>query len=178
MQPDDEMQAELKMHRRREGGFTLIELGIAIAIAVILGIVALGVYASVHSRSNTYTASTNLTALASAIRSDYHGNFTGIAIEQLINAGDVPKVMITSDTALHNVWGGDVTITTGSDNYHFTVAYAGVKSEDCAKLIGAAGDTWDTVAVGGTPIDDPTNHADVIAACPTDGDATISWTGH
>lgn len=189
---------------RREGGFTLIELGIAIAIAVILGIVALGVYASVRSRSDVYRASTNLHALAAAIRADYHGDYADLSMEELIAAGDVPKTMIAGGMApnalvrgvggaspsiavvppggggssLHNVWGGDVSIGPAAmDNYHFTITYYGVKAKDCAKFVSGGGPAWDDVEVDNGSVD-PSDHAAVVNACPTSGTTSLSWTGH
>lgn len=157
----------MKTNRRKnkQGGYTLIELGIVIALiaaALIIVIRAAGSVGSSSKASNETAAITQLISNAKALKSGgtYGANTNMVPI--LITANQVPGAINNGGTTLTNQWGGDVTVI--GNGPQLTVTDAGVPADACQAVVTGVGngDTTLTVTVGSSVV--PTTNGTISTA--------------
>lgn len=167
-----------KFSKRQQGGFTLVELAIVIAIIVvaIVGIVAK--IQSVRLTNQVSAESSNLNAIMGKVQSTFAGraNYNGVSTALLVAQSGFPSSMVNG-TTVTNVWGGNVTVAAGAGNTSVDITYAGVPTAACIELVSSASRQYNEVTVGttatkaGAPVADLTT---AQTACSTA--ATVSVT--
>lgn len=164
------------MGLKKQAGFNLIELLLALGIIVILFLGVFVTYNMVRSQTESNSASKQILSIRSGVKNLYAGKSsygTAVINPALIAAGNLPQD-VRADVAtgnLFNQWNGAITVT-GATNV-FTLSYASVPQDACVKV---ASDTvasgWQSVAIGGTVVgNDPVA---IAAACAATN--TITWT--
>jgi prepilin-type N-terminal cleavage/methylation domain-containing protein len=131
----------LNKFKKRQSGFTLVELGIVVAIgAVIIGIGLIVVPSLLAStRANGEVA--ELPAIATKISRAYANqpNFSTLTHANVVGLQVFPDNQV-SGTTVTNRWGGTVTVAsigaTGLVSAHdaFTITSTGVPSDECVQL--------------------------------------------
>lgn len=144
--------------RSKQKGFSLIEMGIVLAIAAI---VLYGIYSWVSRVQNQRVANDeaqNYNMMVSDVRTKFgaQGTFTGISPAALINLGLVPKTMING-AAIRSGWNTPVAVAavnlngTAGDGVQFTYT---VPREQCSDFVTGAAGASARVTVGGTMVKD------------------------
>lgn len=176
---------------RHQAGLTLIELSIALVVAMgVIGI-GLGVYSAVRATSRSLSANGGLLEITAAVRATYpRSQFTGINAGTLINAGNIPETLLNSaHTGLVAPWGGDYTIA--AQNYGsgvqnaFRITVDKVPKDVCVRLVGATQGQFAVVRMGsaaspGATIKDDAaspkvrySETNAVAACATTNQITF-----
>jgi len=165
---------------RREDGWAMMEVMIAIFIALImLG----GVFAYVTMAmqgSKISTAQTNLSTIRMNVRKLYTGqpNFSGLDTSTANGAGVFPEGM-TSGSGPKNAWNGDVSVSAASDPTQFEIVYNNVPEEPCVELAKFGYGSWESVSVGGSSISQTGGGSvsDAVSACASGGNS-ITYTSN
>lgn len=132
---------------RAVGGFTLIELMIAVAIAAILAAVALPSYQSYVQRSRVPTALDNLSAVQTRMEQRYQdtGNYGTAGVCGVTMPTGVAGFTITCSLQLSGQ--GFTATATGSGpmaGYAFTINHQGVRATTAHPNGGALAGCWST----------------------------------
>lgn len=129
-----------KQLKKRQKGFTLVELGIVVAIgAVIIGI-GLIVVPSLLASTRANAEISELPTVATKIQRAYANqpNYSGMTHAAVVNLKVFPDNQV-SGTTVTNRWGGGVTVAvnaTGivSANDSFTITSTGIPEDECVQL--------------------------------------------
>lgn len=150
---------ELTIYRRRKNkGFTAIELLFA------LGIIALATIAIVYAmrgntdKSNAQQMLTDVTTIVNNVRNIYNGSSTGytdLDTEKAIGLGVFPtdlRVNKTANTVGNQFVSGTVAITAADDS-SFTVEYTKVPTAVCSQIVSQlANEPMSSITIGGTEV--------------------------
>ena len=153
------MQHANVQNMKRQGGFSLAEVVMVLAvIGTILG-VAIGSFGTASSGTRSYSAAQNLTNLQAGIRKLYPApNFTGLNAATIVQAGKAPDSMVGAGNTLVGQWGGTVTLApadyNGGTSNAFTVTYPGIPQEECNDLIATVAPNFVTVVIGTSTVKD------------------------
>lgn len=168
-----------KLQRHLQRGFTLIELGIAIAIAAVVVGVSIVVVPQLLADSKVSSEITNLGGIAARIQKAYardNSYPTTPTMRALVDFDIFPANMVTgrgAEAAAVNQWGGAVGIGSGGSATQMRFSFAGVPSYECRNLLPQVQQMFDYISVAGTAVKDlPTTAytpADVGTKC---GNAT------
>ena len=173
------MNKRISYSKKQQTGFTLIELGIAIAliaIAVIIVIRTAGSVGSSSKASNETAAMTQLISNSKAFKSGgtYGANTNMVPI--LIQANQVPGAVNNGGGTLTNQWGGAVTVVGNAAT--LTVTDASVPKDACQTVVTGVGngDTTITVKVGSTVVPETNGTITTGSAATACGTATNTLT--
>ena len=162
---------------KKQAGFNLIELLLALGIIVILFLGVFVTYNMVRSQTESNSASKQVLSIRSGVKNLYAGKASyGVAVinPALITAGNLPQdVRVDVPTnGLFNQWNGAITVT-GATNV-FTLTYAAVPQDACVKVTSdTVASGWQSVTVNGTVV---TNDPVAIAAACNAAANAIVWT--
>ena len=162
---------------KKQAGFNLIELLLALGIIVILFLGVFVTYNMVRSQTESNAASKQILAIRSGVKTLYAGKSTyGTASinQALITGASLPQDVRTgAGGTLFNQWNGSIDVT-GATNT-FTIKYQAVPQDACVKVVSdTVASGWQSVAVGATVVaNDPVAIATACATAPT---STIVWT--
>lgn len=143
---------------RAQGGFSLIELLLVLAIVAALAVAAFIVYPRVQAGRNATYESQVLSAAQAGVKALFTtNNYTNLTEEVATNAEIFPKNMNIDDGDIQNQWNGDVLVgpatsagaagpATGVQRY-FGFVYPDVPTDVCIRLAGAAVQNFGTVRV-------------------------------
>jgi len=175
-----------KFHsRKKQAGLTLIEIMIALAIALVIAAVTIGLAANTRKDSRTNEVQTQVLQLGSQLQTIGRGNkYTGVTTKVLVDSGKVPKEWVTGTAAvpvINHAHGGTVavaasSVNSGTDNAA-TMTVTNVEQSACTSIltnvqghfaaIGKAA-VGDVKAYGAVPL----TPAQVVTACtPASGDS-------
>lgn len=174
-------------------GFTLIEVLLVVGFIALASIGVYVVYNKVQTGNAANTEARNVDALRAGVKNIYGGStsYNGLTNTVALNARIVPDNMRTSGstTAITNSFGGTVTLGTvtfgtgAAANNAFTIQYAGVPIDVCAKLVTTAGAGFNRVQVNGTEVKstitatgNELNVATTASSCNQDAGNTLIFT--
>lgn len=178
---------------RNQGGFSLIELLLVLAIIAALAVAAFIVYPRVQAGRNATYESQILSSAQAGVKALFTtNNFRNINKAAAYNAEIFPKNMNISATDIQNQWTGAVDVTpstaAGADDSagtgparYFRIVYPTVPTDVCIRLASAAVQNFGTVTVQGVVVQDsysatqvPLNEAAIATNCKqTDGNADL-----
>lgn len=129
----------MKINKKNNGGFSLIELLLVIGFIAGALVLAFITYPKIQATSRANTTSQQLTVISAGIKNLYATakNFQSLNLDVLNNAKLLPEDMATIGspiTSLSNVWGGDLTISPANGNRHYIVALTSVPQAECVKI--------------------------------------------
>jgi len=191
-------------------GFSLLELMLVLAAIVFLGALAIQQYNKYRVNQTATEEAQNLASAAAATKALYtRGDYSTLSPDVASKAKFFPDNMVVGGTTINNQWNGAVvlgpitntvavggtvpaTVTAGASsnpvagnqNRFFGISYAGVPSDVCVKLAGAAGPTFDKIGIGGTLVKNTVpgaatqvllNEATVATACATAATANMTF---
>lgn len=142
--------------KRKQGGFSLIELAIVIAIAAIIIMLVFSRLSRVQNARIASDEASNYSMMMTDIRTKYgsQGDFAGITAQSVINNGLAPRSMVNG-TALRSGWNTPVTIApislTGTANDGVQLTY-NVPREQCSDFVVGAAGASARVTVGSTVV--------------------------
>jgi prepilin-type N-terminal cleavage/methylation domain-containing protein len=154
---------------KRQAGFTLIEALVVMMVGVVVLAGAAAGIGKLFRSSEISAEASNITQMAASLRSMKNGSagYTGLTNAVAVSYRAIPANMAqAADGTITNSWGGGVTITAGSSNQSFSIAYANVPAEACQQLalrLRAAG--WTSMSIGTAAINGASTLAEIQAAC-------------
>lgn len=170
--------------RRRQGGFTLIELAIVIALAaLIMFIVFARLTKTQNSRISSDEAS-QLTQIMTDARTKFasQGDFTGVTSKVLIDNGLIPSRMVSGSTVVTG-WGTTVVAApinlNGTANDALQLTYP-VPKANCPDFVTSAAGSVAKVTVGTTVVKNVPTGANTIdmtalgTACDASGTGNVN----
>ncbi|MCL7713221.1 type 4 pilus major pilin [Stenotrophomonas mori] len=176
---------------RSQGGFSLIELLLVLAIIAALAVAAFIVYPRVQAgRNASYEAQVLSSAQAGVKALFTTNNYAKLSKAAAFNAEIFPANMNLSETSIKNQWDGEVevgpstakgaaaTATGNTPVRYFRFVYRNVPADVCIRLAGAAVQNFGTVLIdkanGGageivqdlySPANVPLNEAEIAKNC-------------
>lgn len=169
---------------RSQGGFSLIELLLVLAIVAALAVAAFIVYPRVQAgRNATYEAQVLSAAQAGVKALFTTNNYAKLSTATAVNAAIFPANMNVSATAIENQWAGDVVVghadpstgaitqggpSTATIQRYFGFSYEDVPTDVCIRLAGSAAQNFGAVYVGGETLVKAQN---LYGDAPTGADA-------
>ena len=150
---------------RAQGGFSLIELLLVLAIVAALAVAAFIVYPRVQAGRNATYESQVLSSAQAGVKALFTtNNYANLTNDVATDAEIFPANMNVGDGDIQNQWNGAVEIepsnSDGSDfsgtgpARYFRIVYPDVPTDVCIRLAGAAVQNFGTVLVGTTPVQD------------------------
>lgn len=130
--------------KRRQSGFTMVELGVVVAIAAVILVIALTVVPRVLANNRANAEMQELPSVISNIQKDYSNapTYNGATLDSVIRLDAFPPERVTVPAAgaatATNRWGGAVTMSVGtisSANDIARVVYAAVPERECKSVI-------------------------------------------
>jgi type II secretory pathway pseudopilin PulG len=101
---------------RHQGGFTLMEIGLALLVSILVVAAVLGAFSAQRQKSQVQQTVTNMGALSEAAFNwaGTRPNFTGVSCSILSTYGVLPPAVGQCTGA--NAWGGDYTVAANAAN--------------------------------------------------------------
>lgn len=152
----------------RQGGFSMIELSLALLVIAMLSVPIYYIYKSTSESAKVEAEITNVQGISSAIRRSWRASsdFTGLSESTLISRKQMPEKMVSGTTLM--AFGGGVTVTPGSvnggSNNAFTITYSMVPTSGCLDFLAGVSGGFSIVMVGGTTIKSTTQSYNQAAA--------------
>ena len=175
---------------RSQGGFSLIELLLVLAILAALAVAAFIVYPRVQAGRNASFEAQVLSSAQAGVKALFTtNNYRNINKAAAFNAEIFPANMNLSTTSIKNQWDGEVDVTPSTSAgaaaasgttpvRYFRIVYPNVPADVCIRLAGAAVQNFGTVLVGGTIVQDlysstnvALNEATIATQCKAGGQA-------
>lgn len=165
---------------RKAKGFSLIELLLVLAVAVLLIVVGFVLYQQNAEGARSDQAQKQLLGLRSGIARLYTTpNYTGISAASIITAGQAPSNMVNGN-ALQGPWGGAVTVAAANWNggtaNAFTITFNNVPRSECNTMAAAVQNNFVGITVGSTAVKNATtafNSTTLATACNNDSNAVV-----
>lgn len=145
-------------NRKKQAGYSLIEISIALIIVIGAAVAAYSLYQQSKASQEAQAAQQQIMGVVAAIKGIYsRPNFTGLTSAVLANSGRVPTDMI-SGTTLTNVFGGTVTVApanvSGGTANGYTITYPQVGRAQCNSVVSGLRETFRKIVVDSTPVKD------------------------
>lgn len=128
---------------KRQRGISLIEIMIAITIALVIAAVTIGLAAATRKDSRTQELQTQTLQVASQLQSLGRGsNFTGVTTKVVVDSGKVPREWVTGTTAvpvINHAHNGTVAIAAdsvnGGTNNAATMTITNIEKSACSSIL-------------------------------------------
>lgn len=151
---------------KRQQGFNLIGVAIAIVIGLVVSVGIFTVYASASANNRAQQSSNNMMLLKSSIQALYPSpQYTGLNNQLLLDAGKVPESMQGAAGQIKNVWASDIVVTTaGANDSLFTITTNNVPTDECTSMLGILASNFRQVEAGGQTVKSPAQTFSATAA--------------
>jgi type II secretory pathway pseudopilin PulG len=155
----------IKKSSYRDGFFTKEAMG-GMIFYIVMSAVVLGTIYMLFGTSKLSEMQQGLTAIHMQVRSLYStsSSYAGVNNDIAIRAGAVPNKLVKG-TALHNPWGGSITISPATDLGMFQIRLDGIPQEDCIKMATFQPNLWVSVSVNGNTFDTRSGVSQAATAC-------------
>jgi type II secretory pathway pseudopilin PulG len=183
------MKRTLLSRKAAQGGFTLVEFIIVVALIIGGSILVFNYSASAKVSAHVQAESGNIGAINGRIKNMFvsRPNYATLDNTLLIAAKAFPSNMVndpsTPATGVNNVWGGTVTVAPASvnagTNNGYTFTYAKVPQAECVDLVSAMDSVFVILNVDGTdvkPFGGTLDQSSLATQCATGDDNTIVFT--
>lgn len=164
-------QLHMNRTRKSQAGLSLIELMIALGIAMVVAAIALGLAAQVRTDNKVSQLQTQLIHVSTQAQSLSSGSsYAGITEDTLIDAKKVPDSWIVDNAGtdvIRHAFNGDITVLGAADG--LTITAAKVPANACATLVNNTRSNFRDVTIGTTKVDGKTATPGSIATtCSTE----------
>jgi len=149
-----------KIIKKHQAGFTLVELGIVVAIAAVIIGIGLAVVPSIVSSIRANGEVSDLPTLSTKIRTawanqpTYGTSGTSITTEA-ISLNVFPTARVTSSTTVSNRWGGSITVAAGTLNTAGdaqVITETDVPQTECTLVVEGVDQSFPVITVNGTSV--------------------------
>ncbi|MFK4705833.1 prepilin-type N-terminal cleavage/methylation domain-containing protein [Roseateles asaccharophilus] len=166
-----------KTTNRKQGGFTLIELAVVIAIIVVAIAAIISRRGATDQTAKIQTEAGNLQAILGKVNSTFAGriNYSGASTSLLLAQGAFPTSMVNG-TSVVNAWQGAVTVDPAPGLTTVDITYAGVPTSACIELVANTSRSYNEVTVNSTKTKNGAALSDLAAtqtACSASATNTI-----
>lgn len=124
---------------KNQKGLTLIELAVGLAIVLAISALVVGVYTTTSRSQRTNDVQTQLTQIASQVRSMApQGNYTDIDEQVLINSKKIPDAWVADNAGtktITNPFGGTFDIAPNTDPNAFDIVVTDLPVAACNDII-------------------------------------------
>ncbi len=119
-----------------------------------------------RSSGNVLQFQSEIIQLSSRVSSLYTGStgYGDLTNEIAIKGGAVPTTLIKGDKLI-NAWGGTITLSPSSDESSFFIEITNIPDEECGRLAGNQVNSWISVAINNSLLNDDSSTASVIGLC-------------
>lgn len=133
-----------KLNIRQQSGFTMVELGVVVAIAATILVIALAIVPTILSNTRANAEMQEFPSIASNIQKAYsnHPSFASATLDAVARLNAFPSERVTVPAAgaatASNRWGGAITLTVGtitSASDVVRLVYTGVPERECKSVI-------------------------------------------
>lgn len=157
---------------KRQHGFTMLELLIAVGVISLAAIATIGFSQLVNARQTGDEVRKQILLVQGAIKELYPDpNRTGLSATTLINARKLPASMVNGMTIVHK-GGGSITVAPtslpgGVANSAYQITVNGVDQKDCSTLAMHLASAFPVVAINGSNFQYPGWAAPTAATAAT-----------
>lgn len=168
------------LSRRRQQGFSLLELGIVLVIIAIIVIVVLARGASERNTASGSNESQDVIAVLGAATGLKSAGTYGAAgtdlVPSIVAENDAPGDWSHTTTTMTNNAGGPVTVVSNGNT--FTLTSGNYPQQECIKVALAVSQSgsYTTAINGGTAINGPVSSAAATAGCNSATNNSIAFT--
>lgn len=166
------------INTKKQSGFAMIEMLIALGVAAIVIIFAYVVFSYAMNKIHESRAISQINTIEAGVHELYANShdFSGITTQTVIDGGIAQKGDIIASTTIGSPWYGNdsssiVTVAPASNPGAFTVTMASVPTDSCTKV--AAVFLSNNLSVGGAVITTPTS---LTTACASTDKADVAVT--
>lgn len=137
-----------EMKKLAQGGFTMVELGVVVAIGAVILVIALNVVPAVLANNRANAEMQELPSILTNIQKNYSNapTFVGATLDAVIRLNAFPNERVTIPGAglatATNRWGGTVTMTVANlsaTNDIVRLVYSNVAERECKNVIQGVG---------------------------------------
>ncbi|MDH0341961.1 type 4 pilus major pilin [Chromobacterium haemolyticum] len=169
--------------KKKQGGFTAIEVMVVIIIGIVIYALSTGKLSQLFGKSNVSEEISNVNTLLANTKqmkttSGYGASGTNL-VPQLISAGGVPPNVSVIGGVLYNTWGGAITIV--STGAGFTIQQATVPQDACIAMvtkIAKGGAFFSTKVNAATAVTGEYTTAQANTDCTSATSNTTLWTSN
>lgn len=136
------LNAALAAHRlRRQGGFSLVEIAMVLAIIALLVAGIMLFFGTASTAQKTNDAMSELAAVQQTVRSVYAGqaDYTGLSETVIANAGQLPRKWVKgvppAATGLSSPFNAAVTVAPQASAAQFSVTMNNIPDTACSKMV-------------------------------------------
>ncbi|MCT4625662.1 type 4 pilus major pilin [Halodesulfovibrio sp.] len=161
--------------QRRQGGWTMVEIVIALIIGLVaLASIGLGVASALENMKIGDTES-EISTLRMQTKQLYKSSpdYTGLNNAIAEKAGVIPDSMLKSN-GIRNSWNGNVSVVTGDDPNTFVLTLEAIPLNACVKLATFQNGSWKEVSVNGSSISQDNIVSEAAGQC--DDENTLAFT--
>lgn len=167
------------LKKRASKGFGLLEVILVFAIVIGAAAVVFTVFQSAKPSADASNEASNLTTIATNLKSTYGINhdYTGLTNATAISAKVIPS-SLTDGTNVNSQW-GSVTVAPGTPTSTFTITYAAVPTDTCAKFVSGVAGFFQDVKVGGATVftSGKPDQSLIISKCAASAPVDVIFTG-
>ena len=139
--------------KKRQRGFSLIELIVVVAIVGLVAAAVISRSASTQQSTQIQTESQNLQSIVGKAKSVFAGrpNFNGATTAFMLANGAFPTSMVNNNVVTHS-WNGAVTVAPGANPTTLDITYAAVPTAACIEFVSSQSRPYVEVTVAGTAV--------------------------
>lgn len=157
-----------------QGFMEMGALGTFIFYTVMIAVVV-GIIYQLFAGSKLTEMQQGLTSMTYNIQGLYsaQGSYAGLDNNVVITSKAAPEKLMRGDV-LRTPWGGDITVSPGTDTGTFRIQLSDIDEDSCIKLANYQTNSWLSVAINGSEIDADSMVSEAISACQDSNTLTFT----